>query len=465
MKKPSAAPKIAQHVNPIVIMIGILLLATGLTYIVDSGAFERDGRLVVPGSFQPLEKDASLLDLLAIPSGDHEEVAPVSLIGTALAIPAGLERMAGLIFMVLIIGGMFGIVTHTGAIDAGLEKLLSSVRGNVYVLVPALMLVFAAGSSFLGLASEYLLIIPIMVAMATRLGLSRVIGLAIVTVAVKADYLSSVTNPIPLSIAQPLVGLQIFSGAGVRFAFLLVFITAGIVFVLYMIRREGVNAIASLDINHDDLSMRHKLVLFALVGGVAFLVFASNRWHWGHTELSAYYIALSIAAAAAGGIPPSEAAEAFVSGMKKILMATMLIGVASAVAVVLEQGRILDSIVHSLTALIGGDNPFVTAMGMFASQLLLDFLIPSTSGQAAVSMPILGPLGQLTGVTPQTTVLTFLFGNGITNMLTPTSGTLLAYPATAQVGWVEWARFIFRLWLIYILIAIVLLGVAISIGF
>ena len=151
--------------------------------------------------------------------------------------------------------------------------------------------------------------------------------------------------------------------------------------------------------------------------------------------------------------------------MKKILMATMLIGVASAVAVVLEQGRILDSIVHSLTALIGGDNPFVTAMGMFASQLLLDFLIPSTSGQAAISMPILGPLGQLSGLQPQTTVLTFLFGNGITNMLTPTSGTLLAYLATAQVGWVEWARFIFRLWLIYILIAIVLLGVAISIGF
>ena len=465
MNKPSDAPSIAQHINPIVIMIGILLLATGLTYIVDSGAFEREGRLVVPGSYQPLEKDVSILDLLAVPAADQDEAAPVSLIGAALAIPLGLERMAGLIFMVLIIGGMFGIVTHTGAIDAGLEKLLSSVRGNVYILVPALMLVFAAGSSFLGLASEYLLIIPVMVTMATRLGLSRVIGLAIVTVAVKAGYLSSVTNPIPLSIAQPLVGLQIFSGAGVRFAFLLVFIAAGIAFVLYMIRREGVHAIASLDINHDDLSLRHKLVLFALVGGVAFLVFASNRWHWGHTELSAYYIALSIAAAAAGGLAPSEAAGAFVSGMKKILMATMLIGVASAVAVVLEQGRILDSIVHSLTALIGGDSVFVTATGMFASQLLLDFLIPSTSGQAAVSMPILGPLGQLTGVTPQTTVLTFLFGNGITNMLTPTSGTLLAYLATAQVGWVEWARFIFRLWLIYIVIAIMLLGVAISIGF
>jgi uncharacterized ion transporter superfamily protein YfcC len=456
---------VAKHVNPIIIMIGILLLATGLTYVVDSGEFARDGRLVVPGSFQELPKDRSPAALFALPDHGGQVVRPVGLAGTLLAIPAGLKRMAGLIFMVLIIGGMFGIVTHTGAIDAGLERLLSSVRGNVYVLVPALMLVFGAGSSFLGLASEYLLIIPVMVIMATRLGLSRVIGLAIVTVAVKAGYLSSVTNPIPLSIAQPLVGLPVFSGSGVRFAFFLVFITIGIGFVLYMIRREGVRATAELDVNHNPLSLRHTLVLGTLVVGIAFLVYASNRWQWNHEQLSAYYIALSIATAAAGGLAPSDAAEAFVSGMKKILMATFLIGVASAVAVVLEEGRILDSIVNSLTTLIGGDNSYIAAIGMFISQLLLDFLIPSTSGQAAVSRPILGPLGQLTGVSPQTTVLTFLFGNGITNMLTPTSGTLLAYLATAQVAWTDWARFIFRLWLIYIAVAVALLGIAISIGY
>jgi len=454
-----------RQIHPIVIMVGILLLATALTYCVDSGQYQREGRLVVPGSYQALEKDRSPLALFELPRTGDETVRPVGLVATVLAIPAGLERMAGLIFMVLIIGGMFGVVTQTGAIDSGLEKLLSSVRGNVYVLVPALMIVFAAGSSFLGLASEYLLIIPLMVIMATRLGLSRVIGLAIVTVAVKAGYLSSVTNPIPLSIAQPLVGLQVFSGAGVRFAFFLVFTVVGIAFVLLMIRREGVHAVTSLDINHDRLPRRHQLVLLTLTTGVGFLVFAANRWQWHHNQLSAFYIALSIAAALAGGLRAGEAAEAFVDGMKKILMACMLIGVASAVAIVLEEGRILDSIVHSLTGLIGHDNAYLAATGMFASQLLLDFLIPSTSGQAAVSMPIMGPLGQLTGVPPQTTVLTFLFGNGITNMLTPTSGTLLAYLATAGVGWLEWAKFIFRLWLIYIVIAVVLLCIAVAIGY
>ena len=163
--------------------------------------------------------------------------------------------------------------------------------------------------------------------------------------------------------------------------------------------------------------------------------------------------------------PLHELADAFVRGMKKILMATMLIGVASAVAITLERGQVLDSIVHGLTGLIGEDGAWVAAIGMFFSQLLLDFLIPSTSGQAAVSMPILGPLGQLTGVSPQTTVLAFLFGNGITNLLTPTSGTLLAYLAAAQVGWVQWAKYAFWLWLIYIGTAIVMLTLALRTGF
>ena len=452
--------------NPIIVLLGILLLATALTYFVDSGSYQRDGRLVVPGTYQALEKDRSPAQLFdwgreTAPG----QARPVSLIGTLMAIPAGLERMAGLIFMVLIIGGMFGVMTHTGAIDAGLEKLLHGLRGNIHVLVAILMVVYSAGSTFLGLASEYLLIIPLMVTMANRLGLSNVVGLAIVTVAVKAGYLASVTNPIPLSIAQPLVGLQIFSGAGFRFVSYLVFLAAGIAFVLFMIRSEGHDA--SVDRGFDDapLSVRHRLVLAVVVAGVALLVFGSNRWHWSHVELSTYYIGLSIVVAVTGGLGAGEAADAFVRGMKKVLMASMLIGVASAIAITLEKGQVLDSIVHGLTGLIGEDNAWLSAIGMFFSQLALDFLIPSTSGQAAVSMPIMGPLGQLSGVSPQTTVLAFLFGNGITNLLTPTSGTLLAYLAAAQVGWAQWAKAVFWLWLIYIGIAVVMLTLAVRTGF
>ena len=455
-----------KHQHPIIIMLGILLLAMILTWVLDSGSYQREGKLVVPGSYQTLEKDLSLAQLW---QPRHEDAAgtatPVGLITALMAIPAGLDRMAGLIFMVLIIGGMFGILTRSGAIDTGLERLLSGLRGNLYVLVPVLMVIFSAGSTFLGLASEYLLIIPIMVALSNRLGMSNLVGLAIVTVAVKAGYMASVSNPIPLTIAQPLVGLQIFSGAGLRLVCWLIFLVVGIAFVLVMIRRAHpgkMEAIVAFD--SAPLSNRHSAVLAILTLGIAFLVYASNRWQWEHHELSAYYIGLSTLIAFAAGLSARDAAESFVSGMKKILMACMLIGVASAVAITLEWGLVLDSVVHGMTALLGEGSAVRAALGMFGAQLMLDFLIPSTSGQAAISMPIMGPLGQLSGVPPQTTVLAFLFGNGITNLLTPTSGTLLAYLATAQVNWTDWAKAVFWLWLIYIVIAMALLAIAVNLG-
>ncbi|WP_417624674.1 YfcC family protein [Paremcibacter congregatus] len=460
---PGEAPK---TINPLVILLGILLFAMGMTYFIQSGSYQRDGKLVIPGSYEVIEKQISPVDLLRTNSVQEEKgVHPVSLIATAEAIPKGFEKTADLIFMVLIIGGMFGILRHSGAIDAGLERLLGLLRGNIYILIPVLMMVISAGSTFLGLASEYLLIIPIMVSMANRLGMSNVMGLAIVTVAVKAGYLSSVTNPIPLSIAQPLVGLQVFSGAQMRFMFYLVFISIGIAFVLFMMRRDKTIVSTPLVLSTEKLSHRHRGILLSLAAGIGFLVYGANQWHWNHQELTAYYIGLSIGFAVLAGNGASEAARAFVDGMKKVLLASMLIGVASAVAVVLEEGAILDSIVYGLTSLIAENQPYLSVIGMFFSQLLLDFLIPSTSGQAAISMPIMGPIGQLSGVSAQSTVLAFLFGNGITNMLTPTSGTLLAYLATAQVSWARWFKFIFPLWLIFIGVALLLLGVATVTGF
>ncbi|WP_352283749.1 YfcC family protein [Pseudoalteromonas sp. Q18-MNA-CIBAN-0097] len=450
--------------NPIIILLGILFLATLLTYIVDSGVYERDGNMVVANSYNIIDKDKSLSNLFNYQDADLVKAEPVSIIGTFMAIPSGLEQGSGLIFMVLIIGGMFGILTKAGTIDAGLERLLSLVQGNIYVLVILLMIVFSAGSTFLGLASEYLLIIPLMVGMANRLGLPNIIGFAIVCVAVKAGYLSSVTNPLPLTIAQPLLGLQIFSGASVRFFFYLAFLAVGIGFVLFMIKRQGFKN-EQVHFHSEKLSTRHVIILLTLTSGIALLVYASTQWYWKHHALSAYYIALSMVLAAISGLSANQAAQAFVDGMKKVLLASILIGVATAVAVVLKQGMVLDSIVHFLMSFIGEGNAYFAATGMFVSQLMLDFLIPSTSGQAAVSMPILGPIGNLAGVSEQTTIVAFLFGNGITNILTPTSGTLLAYLATARVGWGEWAKFIFPLWLIYIVLAIVLLQVSVFINF
>jgi uncharacterized ion transporter superfamily protein YfcC len=165
------------------------------------------------------------------------------------------------------------------------------------------------------------------------------------------------------------------------------------------------------------------------------------------------------------GICASEAAGAFVDGMKKVLMAGVLIGLATAVEIILSTGQVLDTIVNNLSNLVSDHGPLVSAYGMFFAQLGLDVLIPSTSGQAAVTMPIFGPLGQLSGVSAQTTVYAFLLGNGLTNLITPTSSGLLVLLATAQVGWGQWARFIWPLCLVFAAIAMCLLSIAVLTGY
>ncbi|WP_339746618.1 hypothetical protein [uncultured Maricaulis sp.] len=459
------AVKRARPTNPVIILLGILLLATLMTWLVGSGSYERAGRLIVPDSYVPLAKDWSLSGIFIPVEARDGMAAPVSLTGTLRAIPEGLQRGANLIFMVLIIGGLFGILDRAGVVENGINRLLHAVKGNVMVLVAALMTIFSAGSAFLGLASEYLIIIPVMTALAARIGLPTIVGFAIVTIAVKIGYLASVTNPIPLTIAQPLVGVPIFSGAGLRLAFYAVFLTAGIGFLLYRVRgmTDG-KAITVTDHPVPDINWREGAMLAILVAGIGVILTGSTRWAWSHHELSACYIAMSLGLAVVSGLSANESAEAFISGMKKVLLASSLIGVAMAVTVVLEDGRILDTIVHTLNGAVGEHGPYITAVAMFGSQLVLDFLIPSTSGQAAVTMPILAPLAQLADVGPQTTVIAFLFGNGITNMLTPTSGTLLAYLAAGRIEWLDWAKFIAPLWAGFIAIACVLLGVAVWLG-
>lgn len=456
-----------KQMNPTLVLLFIVVIAVVMTWILSSGEFQHQGQKVIPGTYQVIEKHYSLTQMLGLGQAPAAgQAAPVSIIDGVMAIPAGIVKQAGLIVMVLFIGGMFGVLNQSGAIEASLERLLGITKGNIYFLVPTLMLVFSAGSTFMGLAKEYLLVIPLVVALMNRLGLPNILGLAIVAVAVKVGYLASVTNPYALSIAQPLVGLQIFSGLSMRLAAYGLFMLIGVVFVLWAIRRHGpINGAVSASFSTQPLSLRHCLMMSTLLIGIAFMVFAANQWHWKNTQLSAYYLFLSIIFSIMSGMSASESADAFIAGMKKVLIAGLLIGLATAVEIVLSQGKVMDTLINALVQLVGQHGPYVSAYGMFICQLLLDIVIPSTSGQAAVTMPILGPLGQLSGVAPQTTVFAFLMGNGLTNMITPTSSGLLIFLASAQVGWTQWAKFLLPLLLIFTALAIAMLTFAVAIGY
>lgn len=468
--KATAAPaKVSGGMNPVIMMLGIVAVAMLLTFILPSGKYERNEKLVVPNSYQTIEKPIGPANVIsaALTETPKELASPVGIADAMQAVPEGIAKQSGLIFMVLFIGGMFGILNKTGAIESGLERALGLTKGNIYVLVPVLMLVFSAGSTFMGLAKEYLLVIPMVIALTSRLGYNPILGLAIVTVAVKVGYLASITNPYALSVAQPLLGLPVFSGLSLRVLTYVLMMTAGIAFVLWKAKGEKNAALAGETLQFDSkkLSGRHTAMLTVLALGIAFMVFASEHWKWKNSALSAYYMFLSMVFAAIAGMKPGEAADAFVSGMKKVMIAALLIGLATAVEIVLSKGKVLDTVIHYLVDFIGANGPYVSAYSMFVSQLLLDIAIPSTSGQAAVTMPIMGPVGQLSGVSPQTTVLAFLMGNGLTNVITPTSSGLLIFLATAQISWSHWARFVWPLIVILAVIAIGLLTLAVSIGY
>lgn len=457
-----ADSKSKKSMNPVIILLLVVLAAVLMTYFLDSGKFERNGKLIVPGTYQVLEKSVSPVNLINI-YPQKEAAHAVSLLDALVSIPEAINKQSGMIFMVLFIGGMFGVLNKVGAIETGLERMLSATKGNVYILVPAMMIIFSMGSTFMGMAKEYLLIIPMVVAMANRMGMSSLIGLAIVAIPVKVGYLASITNPYALSIAQPLVGVPVFSGMGMRIFVYVVLMIIGILYVLRSIKKEAKNSTIEMSWDSTKLPTRHTWVLLTLAVGIGFLVYASQTWHWKYNELSAYYLSLGILFAIVGGLTANETVDAFVSGMKKVLIAGVLIGLATAVAILLSKGQILDTIIHSLASVVGENNSNLAAYGMFFSQLLIDVAIPSTSGQAAVTMPILGPLGQLSGVDPHTTVLAFLMGNGATNIITPTSSGLLIFLATAQVGWGQWARYIFPFFLIIILCAMAFLSLSLAV--
>ncbi len=452
--------------HAVVMMLLIVVAAVALTWVVPSGAYERGpDRRVVPGTFHRVPKDYAPRDVLAGRPSSEERAFPASPVAVFGSIPAGMVAAAPLIFMILFIGGMFGVLRETGAVDAGIERLLALTRGNVYLLVPLLMLAVACGSTFLGLISEYLVLIPLMVLLAERLGMDALVGTAIVAIAAKIGYMTSVTNPLPLVIAQPIAGVPIFSGAGVRAVAFVLYLSIGVLFLLRHIARTGWRRPPVAQRSGERLGARYTAVLLMLVLLVATIIWGAQARSWGNLELGALYLAAALAIAAVGRLPSRAAAASFMSGMSAMLLAAVLVGLARAVEIVLSDGMILDSVIHFLARAAEGRHHVLVAQSMVLIQMGVDVFIPSTSGQAAVTMPILAPIGHLAGVSGQTSVLAFVFGNGLTNTITPTSGMLLAYLAAGRVGYGEWVRFILPLVATLLVLSLVIVGIAAAAGY
>jgi len=461
---PVAARSRRGSLDPVLVMLAAMALAILLTWLIPSGAHQHrgvgDGAPVVAGTYRQLPKDRSIAMLL--PHAPRPGVAmPVSPVALATAIPAGLVKSAPLIFMILMLGGMFGVFRATGALDAGIQRLIGLSRGNIHVLVPALMIAMSAGSTFLGMISEYLVLIPVMIELARRLGRSRMFGFAIVTFAAKIGYLASVTSPIALLIAQPIVGVPVFSGLGFRLCIWIMFLGLAIMMVL----RAGRQASMVEEIVSSPLSARHATILSIAGAMMALLVFGSIRLGWKDGEFAALFIAAAAVIALVSGLAPRRVVDAFVEGMKLLVLAALLVGMGRAVELILREGAILDTIIEMVSSNIHGLSPILVAPIVMLVEMVLTLLIPSTSAKAALSIPILGPIASSAGVSGQTTVLAFLLGNGLVNMVAPTSGMLLAFLAAADIPYNRWLRFAGPLFLLLAVLSASATMLAVAIGY
>jgi uncharacterized ion transporter superfamily protein YfcC len=214
------------------------------------------------------------------------------------------------------------------------------------------------------------------------------------------------------------------------------------------------------------LTRRHPLVLALVVAALVLLVVGAIRWHWGILELSGLFFGLALVAGPLGGLTPDDTAKAFVQGAADIAYAALIVGLARGTLVVLRDARVIDTITHAMAATLRGLPSTLSAVGIYVVQNVLHFIVPSGSGQAAVSMPVLAPLGDLVGVTRQTNVLAYQLGNGLTNVFIPTQGYFMAALGILRIPWTKWVRWLLPLLGIWLLIgcAAVVLASAIHLG-
>jgi len=445
--------------NTLVLLFAMQVLALVITWVLPAGEFETTlneaGReLVVPGTFSLLEESPSL-----------------SVVDLLTAVPRGMADSQGVIFFVLIVGGVLAVIRHTGAIEALLGRILQrfSTRTGLLIFFP--MLAFAIGASTFGMAVEFITLVALLMTFCLAMRLDSMTAVGILVVGYGIGYGAAAMNPFTVLVAQDVAGLPPGSGIGLRLAIFLPLLLLGFHHVYRYAQRVKADPTASLvyDLRHehDDVSAdeypplttTRKLVLLSMVLGIMTLVAGVIFYGWYLTELSALFVALGIITAVIARVSPDDTAVAFSKGVTDLAATALLIGMARGIALILEDGQVLYTIVHGLSVPLTMVGAELAVVGMLLMQSLLNFFIPSGSGQAYVTMPLMAPMSDLLGISRQTAVLAYQFGDGFTNMIIPTNGILMGILGIAGVPYDRWFRFLMPLMLkLFLASAVILIG-------
>jgi uncharacterized ion transporter superfamily protein YfcC len=449
-------------------LIGIVAI---LTWIIPSGAYDRilsetlDKDVPVPGTYHLVEANPQgIIDFLMAPIGGFYDPGSYS----ANAIDVSL--------FVLIIGGFLGVVNQTGAITIGIARAMSAMKGKEIWMIPILMTLFAAGGTTYGMAEEtlpfYTLIIPVMIAA----GFDAMTGVAIVMLGAGIGVLGSTINPFATTIAANAAGIPFTDGMSLRLVILGAGWLACVAYVMRYAKRvrqdPETSIVASLKVSNEahflrespsvevQLTGKHKIILILFALTFAVMVWGVASQGWWMAEMSALFIAASLIIGVVAWMGEKTFTESFVDGARDLLGVALIIGIARGIVVVMDAGHITDTILNWSAQLVQGYSQIVFINAIYWVEVLMSFFVPSTSGLAVLTMPILAPLGDFSGVGRDLIVTAYQSAAGIVNLITPTSAVVVGGLAIGRVSYDKWLKFMWPL----LLVLTIVISLTLSIG-
>ena len=437
--------------HPLVLLTVCVGLAAVASHLLPAGEYERrldesGQNVVVPGTYQEVEPN------------------PVGAFDAIVALPRGIAEAVSVIALVFLIGGAFTVVDETGALKRGVTSLVRALRGRDLLVIPLVSVLFATGGVVENMQEEIIPLIPVLLILTRRLGFTPMVAVAMSAGAAFVGSAFSPINPFQVAIAQRLAELPLASGALFRIVFLLIALTFWIAMTMRYARRtrgerEAVDKDGAEGVRASDLGI-FALVLATFVLAVVGMIV----WHWGFDELSAAFFIMGVIVGLLAGMRLTGTAEAYVRGFRGMAYAALLIGFASSIYGVLQDGRVVDTIVQAMFTPLEGLPVLASSFGMVAAHTVIHVPVPSVSGQAVLTMPLLVPLSDLLGMSRQVTVLAYQYGAGLCELLTPTNGALMAILASAGVRYEDWIRHVIPLYLGLVALGLVAIGVALGVG-
>lgn len=441
-----------------VLLFAMIVIFSILTHFIPSGEFDRvetdDGQtVVVDGTYHEVEGN------------------PVGFFGIFEMVHKGLVEGSGILSFILIIGGAFGILNATRAIDSGMIKIAEKTKGKEIIIIPIAMTFFSLGGATFGMSEETIPFVLIFIPLALRIGFDSIVGVAMVLVGVYAGYAGAFLNPFTIGVAQGIAELPLFSGTVYRIVVWVLYTAVSAGFVMLYAQKIKKNpkqsSMYKIDASYKieeqgeiTLMRRQLLIIVMFIFTIIGLAVGVMVYDWYITEIAGLFLLMGIIAGAIYGMSPNHIAEKFVEGCRDIVLAAVSVGFAYGILVALQDSFTIDTILYTVSNGLNQVSTGVSAVGMYVVQAIMNFLVPSGSGQAALTMPIMTPLADLTGVSRQTAVFAFQLGDAVSNVFIPTSGIIMGALAIARISWIKWMRWLLPLIIIQYAMGAVLLVIA-----